>query len=143
MRNMATEYIDDYATCDKTYATLRVYTGDMSPDFVSKILGVEASEKLYIGKIADGRLRPAKLNGWFLTSKGSIDSLDARRHIDWLLDQLIGKEDKLSKVIESANEVYVSCFWGSAQGHGGPRLSPSQMSKLVQLNLELDWDIYI
>ena len=36
----------------------------------------------------------------------------------------------------------ICCFWLSASGHGGPTVSPKQMAKLVELNLEVWWDIY-
>lgn len=135
-------YIDDYPTCENTYVTLRVYTGEMAPDFVTKILGINPSDVVIKGKVAEGRKKPAILNGWFLSSEGHVSSLDSRRHIDWLLDQLEGKESQLQRVIEASNEVYVSCYWSSLTGHGGPKLSQKQMKGLLKFNLELDHDIY-
>ncbi len=76
-------YIDDYPTCESTYVTLRVYTGDMEPEFVSRILEITPSDTVTKGKVAKGRKKPAIVNGWFLSSEGYIESLDSRRHIDW------------------------------------------------------------
>lgn len=48
-------YIDDYPTCEDTYVTLLIYTGEMAPEFVTRILEVEPSDTLTKGKIAKGR----------------------------------------------------------------------------------------
>jgi len=36
----------------------------------------------------------------------------------------------------------VSCHWLSKNGHGGPRVTPSQMQEFARLNLELWFDVY-
>jgi hypothetical protein len=136
-------YIDDYPTCEDTYVTLRIYTGEMAPEFVTRILEVQPSDTLTKGKIAKGRKKPAILNGWFLSSQDEVESLDSRRHIDWLLLHFEGKEEQLKKVIAESNEAYVSVYWGSKSGHGGPRLSQNQMAGLLRLGLDVDHDIYI
>lgn len=136
-------YIDDYPTCDSTYVTLRIYTGDIDPEFVTQILKIQPSDILVKGKVAAGRKSPAILNGWFLCSEGQVLSKDSRRHIDWLLDQLLGKEEQLRTVSENIKEMYVSCYWSSESGHGGPRISLHQMKGLLNFGLELDHDIYI
>ncbi|MBB3169476.1 DUF4279 domain-containing protein [Simiduia aestuariiviva] len=136
-------YIDDYPTCEDTYVTLRIYTGEMAPEFVTRMLGVKPSDTLTKGQIAKGRKKPAILNGWFLSSQGEVDSLDSRRHIDWLLQNFEGKDELLRKVAAESQESYVSVFWSSKSGHGGPRLSQNQMAGLLRLGLDIDHDIYI
>jgi len=89
VRSTPSDYSDDYATCAETYATLRVYTGKIPPKQV----------------MADLRLRPTKLlseskdglhlNGWLLSSKGTVDSLDVRRHVDWLLERIFDRRTEL------------------------------------------------
>ncbi len=36
----------------------------------------------------------------------------------------------------------IFCYWLSADGHGGPILSPAMMRRLGQLELEVGFDIY-
>lgn len=136
-------YIDDYPTCEDTFVTLRIYTGEMAPEFVTKILGVSPSDILTKGKVVKGRKRPAILNGWFLSSQDKIESLDSRRHIDWLLQHFDGKDELLRKVVAESDEAYVSVYWSSKSGHGGPQLSQNQMAGLLRLGLDIDHDIYI
>ena len=136
-------YIDDYSTCEDTYATLRIYTGEMAPEFVTRMLGVEPSDTLTKGQVAKGRKRPDIVNGWFLSSQDKVESLDSRQHIDWLLQHFDGKDEQLLKVIGESDEAYVSVYWGSKSGHGGPRLSQNKMAGLLRLGLDIDHDIYI
>lgn len=133
------EYNDDYATCERTYAALRIYPGDFTPDFVTETLEVNPSRLQKSEEALPGK---TKLNAWFLSTKGILTSRDSRRHIDWITDQLMGKEDALKSLQEKGVAMDISCFWLSTSGHGGPCLSPEQMRRLAQLNLEIWWDIY-
>ena len=145
------EYIDDYGTCESTYATLCIYTHAIDPAFVTESLCVQPSDWRRVGELpyeADvskttrRNSRPAKLSAWFLSSQNLVMSRDARRHIDWVLDQILSKSEALFMLQEQGCNMKVSCFWASACGHGGPKISPTQMRKLAGLNLELEFDIY-
>ena len=143
---MITEYNDDYPSCKRTDVLLRVYPGERSPDWVTSLLGVEPSAVNRKGEQRTnsiGRTRTIPKNAWFLSSEGKVNSRDARRHLDWLLEQLEGAEAGLSQlIVENGVSVDISCVWWSAAGHGGPTLSPSQMSRLGKLGIELGFDIY-
>lgn len=137
-------YNHNYPTCRRTYATLRIYPGELDPTEVTRYLGIQPSLCQWHGK----RQQPAKLtysamnNGWFLSSKGAVDSKDSRQHIDWLLEQLLPKADALWKLQLLGARMDVCCYWESAEGHGGPVLSPQQMEKLAKLGLECGYDLY-
>jgi len=117
----AAKYVDDYPTCAATYATLRIYTGETKPEIVTDSLQVKASKILRKGEAG------ARLNGRFLSSKGLIDSRDLRKHLDWVLEQIRGKDSEL-RVLQTTPgmRMDVSCYW-AGHGHGGPTFSPSQM----------------
>lgn len=143
------EYIDDYGACERTYATLCVYTQAMDPAAVTEWLGVQPSRWQRVGElpsvasVSRGRIsRPATLNAWFLSSENHVTSRDVRRHIDWVLDQIAGKSEALFVLQERGCIMDVSCFWRSACGHGGPTISPAQSRKLAEFNLDLGFDIY-
>jgi hypothetical protein len=71
-----------------------------------------------------------------------VNSKDTRRHVDWILDQLLPKRDEiLSLLQEPGCRMDIFCYWLS-KGSGGPILSPFQMAKLVQLDLEIGFDVY-
>ena len=145
------EYIDDYGTCEGTYATLCIYTRAIDPAVVTESLCVQPSKWQRVGELSydvdapetpHRNPRPAKLSAWFLSSQNRVSSRDARRHIDWVLDQIVGKSEALLVLQEQGCNMQVSCFWASACGHGGPTISPSQMRRLAELNLEVAFDIY-
>ena len=136
-------YDDAYSSCEETYSTLRVYHEALHPSETRIRLGIEPSRQITKGIRAGGQKRPGKINGWFLSSEGKINSRDSRRHIDWLLDQLDGKEKVLQEMLESGYHIDISSFWISATGNGGPSLSPYQMQRLARFQIEVWWDVYI
>jgi hypothetical protein len=140
------DYSDAYDTCARTYATFRAYTSNMEPDEVSRFLGMVPTGSIVRGRvIAEGPSKGvvSKLNGWFLSTKETVDSKDLRRHLDWLLEALSGHRDQLLALQVMPNvSVDISCYWLSEFGHSGPTLSPKQMHSLCDLNLEIWFDCY-
>jgi hypothetical protein len=142
---VASEYKDDYATCRETHATLRMYHEDLDPDAVSRELGL-APERAFRRGEHHSRTAPhlvRRFGGWFLTSRGAVDSKDVRRHLDWLLDQLEPRSDALRRLQGAGFRMDVSCYWVSSFGHGGPALSPRLMRRLADLNLDVWFDVYL
>ena len=135
-----TEYNDDYPTCERTYATLRIYPVHMTADDVTTLLGVEAT------RIQHAKPRPVGVAkwpvGWFLCSDGNVDSRDVRRHIDWILDKLEGKSDAFATLRASGVQPDISCYWLAASHSGGPSLWPHQMTSLGELGLEIWFDFF-
>lgn len=136
-------YQDDYNTCNTTYTTLRIYSESLSPQDITKYLEIEPSE------IIDKRIRKdilmdedITLNAWFLTSENIIFSKDSRRHIDYIADKLLPIKEKIKTLARQDVKIDISCFWMSESGQGGPTLSPQQLSKLAELELEIWFDIY-
>lgn len=136
-------YDDAYPSCVRTSATLRIYPGPLDPDEVTLRLGVEPSLVQRRGEpLGPGHKKLAALNAWFLTTEGEVDSRDARRHLDWILDRLEGgRAGGLAELRRGGAAVDLSCFWLSARGSGGPTLSPAQMARLVALGLDLWFDV--
>ena len=137
-------YNDDYATCKETFATLRIYPGDVDPQTVTERLGLTPSRWQRCGEVPPNSTRklPARISACFLTSEQQVRSNDARRHIDWILDRVSPSSKALLTLQEAGCRMDITCFWLSRDGHGGPALSPCQMKRLAELNLELSFDIY-
>jgi Domain of unknown function (DUF4279) len=136
---------DGYASCRETRVELLIYPGKLSPDEVTARLGLEPTQVNLAGSEVTnrlGRTRTIQINGWFLSSEGQIESLDARRHLDWLLTVLRPKDEAL-QALQAAPDVQMSvnCTWISRSGHGGPTLWPEQMRALAELSLECSFDI--
>lgn len=130
------DYNDAYPTCEETYVTLRVSSAALDMELVTRSLGMEPSPSA-----ADSQSGGVPCR-WMLTSKNSVESLDARRHLDWLLGMLSGKAESLRVLRDRDLTVDVCCYWRSGDGHGGPTLSPKQMRALGDLNLDLWFDFY-
>lgn len=132
------DYADDYPTCTDTHATFRVYHASADPDLISTTLGLVPDESSAAHTDDRGRKR---LTVWLLSSEGRVKSRDVRRHIDWLTGQLEGRADAFSGLREQGFALDVFCYWYGV-GHGGPMLSPRQMSSLAALGLTIGFDIY-
>lgn len=133
------DYIDDYAACEETYATFQIYPSNKDPDEVTNYLGIKPSKTVLAG-MAGGNRRA--INGWFLSTKGKVSSKDSRRHIDWLLDKIQHAAEQIRELKNNGARVDICCFWISATGNGGPVLSPRQMTRLSDLDLDVWWDIW-
>jgi hypothetical protein len=134
-------YKDDYATCEETYATLRIYHDELEPNAISTRLALAPSKAQKKGDIlSSGRTLP--VGGWFLSSKDHVTSKDARRHVVWILDQLNGRDQELERLQNEGYQMDLSCFWASASGHGGPELDHEIMKRLASLRLNIGFDVY-
>lgn len=138
-----TPYDDEYPTCVKTFVWLRVMGETLEPDVVTAALGIEPTRTQFKGTVGlhSALKRPMKYSGWFLQSDEQVSSRDARRHFDWLLNQLQGKQNVLARLREDGNLVDICCRWDSA-GHGGPTLNPEHLNQLGTLGVELWFDVY-
>ncbi len=140
-----TPYNDVYPTCERTSAELRIYPGELDPEWVTQRLNVIPTSTLRKGERkvnSIGRERIVKLNGWFLSSEGEVSSLDLRRHLDWLLDKVQPRKSQLRDLQQLPDiHMFIQCIWWSAHGQGGPTLWPEQMQRMATLNLECGFDV--
>jgi hypothetical protein len=139
-----TPHDPNYPTCDLTFGSLCVLSGDMHPQEVTYLLGINPTKSQVAGESrSSGSHRIVnKLSGWFLSSEGVLSSRDSRDHLDWLLTKLNGKDDAIAEIHRRGWQVYFFFYWSSLSGHGGPTLSPPQMKRLAALNLEISFDCY-
>ncbi len=142
-RRGASHVDDGYLTCARTYATLLACPVNTDPETITERLGIEPSMWQRKGaSIADRSSQIAEFDGWFLTTKGRLDSRDSRRHIDWLLDQIEGKAAEVRSLQAEGCRMIVSCYWAAASCGGGPMIPAEQMRRLGALDIELWFDIY-
>ena len=135
--------VSDYPTCERTYATLRIYPESLDPTDVTARLGIEPSDWQRRDESRKPGGRPANLHGWFLSSESVVESRDVRRHLDWLLSRIESQAVAIHALQSEGCRMDVSCFWVSASGHGGPSVLPAQMGPLARLGLELWFDVYL
>lgn len=146
MESRRTPYDELYPTCERADAALRIYTGDLDPQEVTKRLAIKPDSVQTKGEVRGnsiGRTRIVQINGWFLSSEGKVLSKDLRHHLDWLLGIVYpGREALLGLQRTRGVRMDVNCVWWSAHGHGGPTLWPEQMHLLSDLGLECSFDVY-
>ena len=95
------KYNDDYAACKATYATQRIYSGELDSDKVTRILGVKPTTFQRQGAIRNPAFKTqdlVKLNGWSFSSKDQIESRDIRRPLDWNLDQFKNSKEAFQQL---------------------------------------------
>jgi hypothetical protein len=133
------------APCKRTYAILRIYPGDLDPTEVTQRLGIEPTLCQWQGKLRHpGKpAHIASLNGWFLSSKDAVDSNDSRHHIDWILQQLVPCSEALKELQAMGARTDLFCFWESVDGHSGPVMSPQQIQKIADLELDCGYEVLV
>jgi hypothetical protein len=141
MNEISKDYDDNYSGCLRTYATLRIYPGEIHPQEVTARLNVTPS-KFWV-RDADAQRPGAKtMHGWFLTTHGRLDSRDTRRHIDVLLAPLLDVAVEVAALQRDGAAMDIVCFWHAAAAQGGPALALRQLQALAQLNIPIAWNIY-
>lgn len=145
MNDIIGYYNDDYQSCNKTFATLRIYGELLNFETIRTELDVgctSSQKKGVIATTSNGtRITPLK-DGWFLSSKDYISSKDSLRHLDWIVQSIGSKKDGIRNLVKLGYKIDVVCYWRSAEGHGGPRMRPQTMEKLAALGIELSFDFY-
>lgn len=139
-----TAYDDEYSTCAETYATLLIYHDALDPDLLSERLGLMPTRSQKKGDILHPhgiRPVPAPIGGWFLSTREILKSKDCRRHIDYLLEKLAGKEDVFRSLRADGYRTIMSCYWLSAHGHGGPMVAAQSLSRMGELGLDLEFAV--
>jgi hypothetical protein len=135
-----TDYDDSYATCVKTYSTLRIFSDDLAPEEITDLLHIEPTRSFRKGDLHNHGKLQRKTNGWFYCTENLSDSKDGRRHLDMILAALEGKLDAVKALQARGCQSDIISYWMSV-GQGGPWLMPEQMLKLGALNIAVWWDI--
>jgi hypothetical protein len=149
MNEISKDYDDSYSGCLRTYATLRIYPGDVHPQEVTTRLNIAPSkfwvrdEALAANPAQKASAGAKAMHGWFLTTHGRLDSKDTRRHIDMLLAPLLTVAGEVEGLQQQGAVMDIICFWHAAPQQGGPALAPRQLQALAQLNIAIAWNIFV
>lgn len=128
---------------DMKYATLRIYGHDLDPAKVTDALGVEPTSSQKRGdKVGpEHRKRELPVGGWFLTSKGYVESDDIADHILWLLEHVSSTLPSV-RIIDEVTLVNIFCCWHLSGWNEGCRIDSSLLLELGRLGVSLDFDVY-
>ena len=136
---------NDYATCARTFATLRIYHKTARPAAVSRALRVKPSSTQVTGRPWKRRAKEPTtypISGWFLTSQDQVESDDSTKHVFWLIDQIKERKAELRALEAAGWWMDISCYWDSRWGHGGPTLGSKLLAALAELQIEIWFDVY-
>ena len=138
------EYDDEYRTCVETYATLTIYSDDIEPDEITSIIGTAPTQTFRKGEVRT--THPAakhpnyQMHGWFYSTKDMSGSRDCRRHLDMLIDGPLKVASVTDALRARGCSLDISIFY--VYRGGGPTISPHQMSRLAEANIDVWWDLY-
>jgi hypothetical protein len=136
---------DNYATCERTKAVLRIHCGALPPSVITANLNIEPTDTVEIGvprKAKGANPRPnGRVNLWMLDSEERVQSRDLRRHLDWVLDLIEPAKSQVILLRQSGIVMDLWCVWWSSTGQGGPTLWPHQMRRIAELDLEFSLDV--
>ncbi|MCH9693463.1 MAG: DUF4279 domain-containing protein [Gammaproteobacteria bacterium] len=139
-----TDYDDEYATCEETYATFRVFSEKMTPEDISSIIGTEPTKHFQKGDLRFERAPPETrqfhAHGWFYSTRGISPSHDCRRHLDILIQDCLADEAAIKSLQQRGCKTDITVYYVYTQG--GPTISPKQMRALADVNVEVWWDLY-
>jgi len=129
--------------CSRTYASIIISGENFNPSDVSSILGISPSYSFRKGD-RRGEKGIWDHSFWELSTKDEETSTDLSVHLEWLIVKILPRKEILISLASASKSIktYISCFWESKTGHGGPVFSPELMGKIADLNLELSLDIY-
>ncbi len=132
---------DSYATCLETHSALRIFSDSICPSEMTAMLDLQPTSLFKKGEVFGMAQLARKANGWFYSTKGSVQSRDTRRHIDQVLDALEPRRTGLQALIKLGCKIDICSYWLSA-GHGGPSVEHEQMKRLAELEIGVWWDVY-
>ena len=140
-----TPYGDADEMCEYVVAGLWIYPGDITPDEVTRMLCVEPTGVRVRGTevpSARTKTRRIRVNAWYQSSEGMVDSLDIRLHLDWVLDRVWPARDEiLALQRRDGVKMYMLCSWWARYTCGGFALWPAQMARMAELGLE--WSVQV
>ena len=138
------DYDDDYPTCLETFASVRVWSGDLTVSEVSTILGTSPTWSVAKGDLRSERTSPNRRHydehGWSFSTQELSDSRDCRRHLDILIDRVLSDGAAIQNLKSKGCKVDVVVFYSYTQG--GPTISPVQMTALAKAGVDVWWDLY-
>ena len=124
----------------ETFATLRIFSGDLSPEAIEKKFGVKATSSH--NRDPKSRYRSHRdSNRWSWCTEQSVDSLNTLCHINRVIEQFNDKALEL-EALRSMGCTTDICSYMVTTGQGGPQLNLQTMRSLCCLGLTIWWDVY-
>ena len=131
-------------SCARTYAPFVIESKKIQPDEITNSLNLEPSFTRSIGERYIGT-RKVAVNTWKFTTLDELESKDINDHFKFLFNIIDEKKGEINELSSKGCEFYFFVLWESqAYGGfgGGPTLDVHTMSKAVEINAKIVFDIY-
>lgn len=118
---------------------------NVSPDEITRFLGLQPSRVFNIGDLMDKRsIIRAKVNIWIYSIEKPMPSFDINDYLTPLLDSLETKKDLISKLNQEQNvRCIIECPIWIEDETPILCLTPRIMQRIIELNAEIDFDLYV
>lgn len=126
--------------CTRTFATLQIFLENIHPDEITEELGFAPTGTDPLNSKSKYKSRRVS-NFWNFSTEKFSNSLDNVEHIEIILRALKGKSNQMELLRQRGCQTDIFCYWDS-NGQGGPSLSVGLMKELVDLDLDIYWDMY-
>ncbi len=127
-------------SCLETYATLRVFSHEIAPEEIGRLLAIDGSKLRPINPGSRYR-HEREHHYWAWSTQSRVLALDGLQHVGAIIEVLRGKEVQLDRLRQLGCDIDICCYWVSS-GQGGPRLDIATLRALARLELEIWWDVY-
>jgi hypothetical protein len=107
------------------------------------LVGDFGAEKGHLHVSSSGRTVTQRTGVWSVTTEQRVESTSIERHLVFLLEQLepVGSE-LLALAEEQGLAADFFCYWVSADGDGGPIVSPTTLKRIGAMRATLGFDFY-
>lgn len=126
--------------CVRTFATLRVFSPSMTAEEVTCVLGIEPSRTIR-RDLGSRYEHVRRFSHWRWSTEGKVSHLEPEVHIAAISALLRGKTDSLDALRKHGCILDVFCYWEFSE-QGAISLSLDSMRLLLELGLEITWDVY-
>lgn len=139
--------LDENPNCARTYAAFRLAGDSLEPAALTMALNREptlalAKDQLIPARSA-GLARRQRTGVWLLSTENAVNSTSLERHLVQLLDAVEPRSEMLQAIRAAQNlKADFFCYWLSATGNGGPKLSAGTLGRIAALGASLGFDFY-
>jgi hypothetical protein len=117
----------------------------LSPDEITHFLGLQPTKVFNIGDLMGKKsINKAKVNIWIYSTEKPIPSFDINAYLTPLLDSLETKKDLISKLSQEQDvHCIIECPIWIEDETPILCLTPRIMQRIIELNAEIDFDLYV
>lgn len=134
--------------CARTWASFRLAGDALKPDEISAAVGLTptlalAKDQEIAGGPVGKKPRHQRTGVWLLGSEHAVASTSLERHLGYLLEAVEPAAGAIAAVRQQQDlRADFFCYWASANGDGGPEISPTTLRRVAAMDASLGIDFF-